>query len=431
MYCRYCGHETHEENRFCRQCGHEINEQDSIQNRISTEGKDDINHNQYSSAGIKKINLRKKPMPELERVPIKHKVEQQDDNHTQQDPALHVDNVTQDSTALFSILSDFKREFLEHYIKFSGRTSRRAFISYILLQSILFCFILNLADLIVLMLNPIDAYYAGPVIMSLAVILALGIFFLPSLGISIRRLHDIGHSGLEYFLIFLPLANFYMLYLLFTAGDKHVNAYGIPEKFDTSTPEAIIRLQENKDKYRKEAFIAFITTMILSIGIANPVLNMSNFSNRNVKSKSINTSVEKSVTQTTPKTEKPVPPPVDPKVQIANEAKQALLAYHQAISNQDIVRAYNLMTKDRQQLLGGLDSMRRGYSTTISSTIVDAKPSYVSPTKVVFQYKLNAKDAIDGRIKLQTFTGDVTMVNINGKWYMDDMTGDLIGSSYQ
>ena len=81
------------------------------------------------------------------------------------------------------------------------------------------------------MLNPIDAYYAGPVIMSLAVILALGIFFLPSLGISIRRLHDIGHSGLEYFLIFLPLANFYMLYLLFTAGDKHVNAYGIPEKF--------------------------------------------------------------------------------------------------------------------------------------------------------------------------------------------------------
>lgn len=122
---------------------------------------------------------------------------------------------------------------------------------------------------------------------------------------------------------------------------------------------------------------------------------------------------------------------VDPNVQIANEAKNALLAYHQAISNRDISKAYYLITPERQQLLGGLDSMRRGYSTTISSTIVDAKPSYVEPNKVVFQYKLNAKDSIDGRIKMQTFTGDVTMVKINGQWYISDMTGNLVGTSYQ
>ena len=118
-------------------------------------------------------------------------------------------------------------------------------------------------------------------------------------------------------------------------------------------------------------------------------------------------------------------------MQIANEAKEALLAYHQAISNQEIIKAYNLMTANRQQLLGGLDSMRQGYSTTISSTIVDAKPSYVDSNKVIFQYKLNAKDALDGRIKLQTFTGEVTMVKVNGQWLLDDMTGTLVGSSYQ
>ena len=75
--------------------------------------------------------------------------------------------------------------------------------------------------------------------------------------------------------------------------------------------------------------------------------------------------------------------------------------------------------------------MRRGYSTTISSTVVDAKPSYVEPNKVVFQYKLNAKDSINGRIKIQTFTGDVTMVKNNGQWYVSDMTGNLVGTSYQ
>lgn len=62
---------------------------------------------------------------------------------------------------------------------------------------------------------------------------------------------------------------------------------------------------------------------------------------------------------------------------------------------------------------------------------MDAKPSYVEPNKVVFQYKLNAKDSIDGRIKMQTFTGDVTMVKINGQWYISDMTGNLVGTSYQ
>ena len=47
MYCKYCGHEAHEENRFCRHCGHEINEPVNIQTGISTESKDDITSSEH------------------------------------------------------------------------------------------------------------------------------------------------------------------------------------------------------------------------------------------------------------------------------------------------------------------------------------------------------------------------------------------------
>jgi len=42
----------------------------------------------------------------------------------------------------------------------------------------------------------------------------------------IRRLHDSGHRGWYFLFTYIPLANLYLLYLLFFAADKDTNRYG-------------------------------------------------------------------------------------------------------------------------------------------------------------------------------------------------------------
>ena len=53
------------------------------------------------------------------------------------------------------------------------------------------------------------------------------LFILPSLSVCIRRLHDIGKSGWWTLLGIIPLANFYLIYLLARKGSKEDNRYGI------------------------------------------------------------------------------------------------------------------------------------------------------------------------------------------------------------
>ena len=107
-------------------------------------------------------------------------------------------------------------------------------------------------------------------------------------------------------------------------------------------------------------------------------------------------------------------------------ARRALIDYHKAISDGYISSAYDMLTSHRQEVMGGLSSMRQGYSTTVSSVLTYARPTSISDDSVTFDYKLDAIDNINGRRVYQTFVGDVTMVKIGGRWYMDDMSGRVI-----
>lgn len=107
-------------------------------------------------------------------------------------------------------------------------------------------------------------------------------------------------------------------------------------------------------------------------------------------------------------------------------ARRALIDYHKAISDGYISSAYDMLTTHRQEVMGGLSSMRQGYSTTVSSVLTYARPTSISDDSVTFDYKLDAIDNINGRRVYQTFVGDVTMVKIGGRWYMDDMSGRVI-----
>ena len=55
----------------------------------------------------------------------------------------------------------------------------------------------------------------------------LPVLIIPTLSVTIRRLHDIGKRGWWVLLCIIPVANIYLLYLLMRRGDKLENRYGI------------------------------------------------------------------------------------------------------------------------------------------------------------------------------------------------------------
>ncbi|WP_127167065.1 DUF805 domain-containing protein [Veillonella sp. CHU732] len=413
MFCKKCGNKIVEGAKFCRYCGCEVGQK----GRSDNEKTEQKSVPQFQQNNVEKEFTVEQALPNAAEV---------NQITAHQSLPLQIQQVSI-SKANFSVLSDFKREFLERYFNFKGRTSRRAFLGYCLIQMLISTAIIAIVYLVIVKMNSIEAILYGSGILFSSALLTNFIFLIPNVATTVRRLHDIGKSGWWYLLIGIPFINLYVVYLLLLSGNKGENIYGPTEQFDCSLEAEI---SESQSRYKKEAAIIGVLCILFLGIIIKSASDMTDSINGDTTKSTATATTSKQVGREggTSKTQEQ---PVDPNVQIANEAKNALLAYHQAISNRDISKAYYLMTPERQHELGGLDNMRRGYSTTISSTVVDAKPSHVEPNKVVFQYKLNAKDSINGRIKIQTFTGDVTMVKNNGQWYVSDMTGNLVGTSYQ
>lgn len=102
------------------------------------------------------------------------------------------------------------------YFSFDGRLSRGDYVCRWLL--LLGCaVVVSLICGIISILAPIGA-------------LAFIALCVAQISISVRRLHDRGHSGLWLFVCVIPAANLLMfLYLLFAAGQPGVNEYGAAE----------------------------------------------------------------------------------------------------------------------------------------------------------------------------------------------------------
>ena len=132
-----------------------------------------------------------------------------------------------------SIESGFRK-----YVVWEGRASRSEFWWFALFVA-LGSFVTTL----------IDSLYGVPV---LNTIFILGTF-LPYLSVLIRRLHDTGHSGWWYWIVFLPIAIYgyearnhkvlmpifgfmYAIKLLFTLGEEGGNQYGSNPLSQTHNP---------------------------------------------------------------------------------------------------------------------------------------------------------------------------------------------------
>ena len=56
--------------------------------------------------------------------------------------------------------------------------------------------------------------------------LMLPVLVIPTISVTVRRLHDVGKSGWNVLLGLIPVVNFYIIYLLVRRGDKGDNRYG-------------------------------------------------------------------------------------------------------------------------------------------------------------------------------------------------------------
>ncbi len=103
---------------------------------------------------------------------------------------------------------------LKNYVVFSGRARRKEYWMFILINAIIAIIIMGIGQ-------QIGTYgFILSLIYSLAILL-------PSLAVSVRRLHDIGKSGWMILITLIPIiGGIWFLILTIKEGEKGANQYG-------------------------------------------------------------------------------------------------------------------------------------------------------------------------------------------------------------
>ena len=101
-----------------------------------------------------------------------------------------------------------------------------------------------------------------------------------------------------------------------------------------------------------------------------------------------------------------------------NGAEQAFRNYHRAITNGNYREAYNTLSIAQRQRVGDFNSYIKGFSNTISSEVTDMRLVSSDEDSVTFDYTITVRDRYQGRVKVMTFRGQVTMAKDKGRWYV-------------
>ena len=110
---------------------------------------------------------------------------------------------------------------LTKYATFSGRSRRKEFWMFFL-----FFYIFTIAFTFTGFMIDLAFEFNGIIYASVYVLFTL-LMTIPSLAVTVRRLHDIGKSGWFYFVIFIPLIGaVWFLILMIQNGDVGNNQYG-------------------------------------------------------------------------------------------------------------------------------------------------------------------------------------------------------------
>jgi uncharacterized membrane protein YhaH (DUF805 family) len=114
---------------------------------------------------------------------------------------------------------------LKKYIVFSGRSSIAEF-WYFSLFNLVIIFLVGFIDVALGTYNPETNFGLLSQLYAYAILI-------PSIALSIRRLHDIGKSAWMLLVSFIPLVNIWLLFLFAKKGDSGKNKYGpSPKKIE-------------------------------------------------------------------------------------------------------------------------------------------------------------------------------------------------------
>lgn len=118
----------------------------------------------------------------------------------------------------------------KQYAVFSGRAQRSEYWFFILFYTI--------GYIVLVMIDYLLGTYNSEEGVGLLSGIFLLVHLLPAIGVSVRRLHDIGRSGWWYLLILLPLIGGIILIIFFIIDSKEENEYGPnPKGENISTQE--------------------------------------------------------------------------------------------------------------------------------------------------------------------------------------------------
>jgi len=116
-------------------------------------------------------------------------------------------------------------QVLQRYAQFSGR-ARRAEYWWFTLFNIIVAFVLGLASGV----EPVS----GSIVFAIFVFVIATI--IPSIAVSVRRLHDTGRSGWWCLITFIPLGSLVLLYFWLLDSQPGENRYGPNPKEETTAP---------------------------------------------------------------------------------------------------------------------------------------------------------------------------------------------------
>ena len=108
----------------------------------------------------------------------------------------------------------------------------------------------------------------------------------------------------------------------------------------------------------------------------------------------------------------------DPKIDYPKyiAAVTAIYGYHNAITNKDYKKAYNLLAPEEQKTSAPPDQFGQGYSNVISSTVMETYPSSTDGNTVSVEYLLEAKDKTPSGISIKYYKAFADLHRINGEW---------------
>jgi uncharacterized membrane protein YhaH (DUF805 family) len=125
-------------------------------------------------------------------------------------------------------------EVMKKYVTFSGRARRKEYWMFVLVNGIIAFVLATIQS------ATVDSNGQSPLVI-LTSLYSLAVF-LPSLAVSVRRLHDTGHSGWWYLIVLVPLIGAIVLLVWFVSDSQPgENQYGpnpkdVSAKFTNALP---------------------------------------------------------------------------------------------------------------------------------------------------------------------------------------------------